>query len=105
VAALTDIAPDLDHVLVMSVNPGFGGQTFIARSTEKVRRVRDLLTHAGSSAAIEIDGGIDERNAAAVVDAGVTILVAGQAIFGTGDPERATRALRAALGSATATRA
>jgi ribulose-phosphate 3-epimerase len=105
-AALTDIAPDLDHVLVMSVNPGFGGQTFIAHSIEKVRRVRDLLTRAGSLAAIEIDGGIDESNAAAVVDAGVTILVAGQAIFGTGDPERATRAIRAAaLGSTTASRA
>ena len=104
--ALTDIASDLDHVLVMSVNPGFGGQTFIAGSLEKVRRVGEVLTRAGSQAAIEIDGGIDEANAAAVVEAGVTILVAGQAIFGTGDPERATRALRAAaIGSTAASRA
>jgi len=102
-AALTDIAPDLDHVLVMSVNPGFGGQAFIAHSIEKVRRVRELLTRVASSAAIEIDGGIDESNAAAVIDAGVDILVAGQAIFGTGDPERATRALRAAALGSTAT--
>ena len=104
--ALEDIAHDLDHVLVMSVNPGFGGQPFITHSIEKVRRVREVLKRAGSSAPIEIDGGIDERNAAAVVAAGVSILVAGQAIFGTGDPESATRALRAAaVGSAASSRA
>ena len=104
--ALEDIAHDLDHVLVMSVNPGFGGQAFIPHSIEKVRRVREVLTRARSSAAIEIDGGIDESNAAAVVAAGVSILVAGQAIFGTGDPEGATRALRAAaVGSAASSRA
>jgi ribulose-phosphate 3-epimerase len=103
---LDDIAPDLDHVLVMSVNPGFGGQPFIPHSIEKVRRVREVLTRAGSTAPIEIDGGIDESNAAAVVAAGVSILVAGQAIFGTGDPESATRALRAAaIGSAASSRA
>ncbi len=103
---LEDIAHDLDHVLVMSVNPGFGGQPFIPHSIEKVRRVRAVLTRAGSSAPIEIDGGIDESNAAAVVAAGVSILVAGQAIFGTGDPESATRALRAAaVGSAASSRA
>ena len=104
--ALEDIAHDLDHVLVMSVNPGFGGQPFITHSIEKVRRVREVLKRAGSSAPIEIDGGIDESNAAAVVAAGVSILVAGQAIFGTGDPESATRALRAAaVGSAASSRA
>jgi ribulose-phosphate 3-epimerase len=103
---LEDIAHDLDHVLVMSVDPGFGGQPFIPHSIEKVRRVRSMLTRAGSSAPIEIDGGIDETNAAAVVAAGVSILVAGQAIFGTGDPESATRALRAAaVGSAASSRA
>ncbi len=103
---LEDIAHDLDHVLVMSVDPGFGGQPFIPHSIEKVRRVRAVLTRAGSSAPIEIDGGIDESNAAAVVAAGVSILVAGQAIFGTGDPESATRALRAAaIGSAASSRA
>ena len=103
---LEDIAHDLDHVLVMSVDPGFGGQPFIPHSIEKVRRVRSMLTRAGSSASIEIDGGIDESNAAAVVAAGVNILVAGQAIFGTGDPESATRALRAAaVGSAASSRA
>ena len=93
---LEDIAADLDHVLVMSVNPGFGGQVFIPHSVAKVRHVREVLTAAGSSAPIEIDGGIDEDTAPKVVAAGARILVAGHAIFGSGDPERATRALRAA---------
>jgi ribulose-phosphate 3-epimerase len=94
--ALEDIAGDLDYVLVMSVNPGFGGQAFIPHSVEKVRHVRAVLDAAGSAAPIEIDGGIDEATAAMVVAAGATILVAGNAIFGSHDPERATRALRAA---------
>jgi ribulose-phosphate 3-epimerase len=94
--ALEDIAGELDYVLVMSVNPGFSGQAFIPHSLEKLRHVRGVLTDAGSSAAIEIDGGIDEETAPRVVAAGASILVAGQAIFGTADPERATRELRAA---------
>ena len=97
---LEDIAGDLDFVLVMSVNPGFGGQAFIPHSVEKVRRVRAVLTAAGSSAPIEIDGGIDEHTAAGVVAAGAGILVAGQAIFGGINPEAATRALRAAAAGA-----
>jgi ribulose-phosphate 3-epimerase len=100
VGALAEIAPDLDYVLVMSVNPGFGGQSFIPGSLDKVRRVRELLTAAGSLAEIEIDGGIDPENAAGVVAAGATILVAGHAIFGTADPEAATRALRSAAEAA-----
>ena len=95
-AMLEDIAPDVDFVLVMSVNPGFGGQSFIPNTLKKLRRVRAVLTAAGSSAPIEIDGGIDLANVADVVSAGANILVAGQAIFGTSDPEAATRALRAA---------
>jgi ribulose-phosphate 3-epimerase len=100
VGALQEIARDLDYVLVMSVNPGFGGQSFIPSSIDKVRRVRDLLAAAGSRAQIEIDGGIDQSNAADVVAAGATILVAGNAIFGTPDAEAATRALRAAVSPA-----
>jgi ribulose-phosphate 3-epimerase len=99
---LADIARDLDFVLVMSVNPGFGGQSFIPHSLEKVRRVRAVLDAAGSAAEIEIDGGIDMGNAAEVVAAGATILVAGNAIFGAPDPEEATRALRAAAAGAAA---
>jgi ribulose-phosphate 3-epimerase len=94
-ATLEDIAPDVDFVLVMSVNPGFGGQAFIPHSLEKLRRVRAVLEAAGSSALIEIDGGIDQSNVADVVAAGANILVAGQAIFGSADAEAATRALRA----------
>jgi len=96
VAALEEIAADLDFVLVMSVNPGFGGQTFIPHSFDKVRRVRALLSAAGTSAPIEVDGGVGPGNAAALVAAGATILVAGHSIFGTPDAEQATRALRAA---------
>jgi ribulose-phosphate 3-epimerase len=94
---LQDIASELDYVLVMSVNPGFSGQSFIPHSIEKLRHVRAVLTEAGSSVPIEIDGGIDEETAPRVVAAGADILVAGQAIFGSADPERATRALRAAV--------
>jgi ribulose-phosphate 3-epimerase len=94
VATLEDVAADLDYVLVMSVNPGFGGQTFIPRSESKVRDVRALLDRSGSGATIAIDGGIDASNAARVVAAGATVLVAGSSVFGQADPERATRALR-----------
>jgi ribulose-phosphate 3-epimerase len=94
-ASLDAIAPDVDFVLVMSVNPGFSGQSFIPHSLDKVRRVRAVLAGVGSSAPIEIDGGIDLSNVSDVVAAGANILVAGQAIFGTSDPEAATRALRA----------
>ena len=96
VGSLGEIAADLDHVLVMSVNPGFGGQTFIPRSESKIRAIRALLDREGSRASIEVDGGVDRTNAARLVDAGATILVAGNAIFGTPDPERATQELRAA---------
>ena len=94
--AIEDVCDVLDFVLVMSVNPGFGGQSFIPRSVEKLRRVRDLLLRHRCAAAIEIDGGIDTGNIAQVVAAGASIIVAGNAIFGTPDAERATRDLRAA---------
>jgi ribulose-phosphate 3-epimerase len=96
VGALEEIAGDVDHVLVMSVNPGFGGQTFIPRSESKIEAVRALLDRRGSRAPIEVDGGIDVSNAARIIEAGATILVAGHSIFGTGDAERATRDLRSA---------
>jgi ribulose-phosphate 3-epimerase len=100
VVALEEVVNELDHVLVMSVNPGFGGQTFIPRSESKIRAVRSMLDRAGSAAAIEVDGGIDASNAARVVAAGADILVAGHSIFSTGDPERATRELRAVASGA-----
>ena len=101
-STLESIAGDLDFVLVMSVNPGFGGQAFIPHSLDKLRAVCAVLDRARSSAVIEIDGGIDLSNVGDVVAAGASILVAGNAIFGTSDPEAATRALRAAaVGSPT----
>jgi ribulose-phosphate 3-epimerase len=94
--AIQELAADVDFVLVMSVNPGFGGQTFIPRSESKVRDVRALLDAAGNAAMVEIDGGIDRHNVARVVAAGARIIVAGSAVFHTPDPERATRELKAA---------
>ena len=101
VVALEEIAADVDFVLVMSVNPGFGGQTFIPRSLQKVRAVRALLDRAGNPAPIEIDGGIDLSNIARAVEAGVEIVVAGSAIFKTPDPTAATRALKEAAAAVT----
>jgi len=103
VIALREIAADLDYVVVMSVNPGFGGQTFIPHSESKIREVRAILDEAGNAAPIEIDGGVDEHNVARVVAAGARIVVAGSAVFNTPDPERATLELKsAALGAVTA---
>ena len=96
VTLLDEIIGDVDVVLVMSVNPGFGGQRFIPGAIDKIRRVRRLLDARGSAAAIEVDGGVDLTNIAAVVAAGATIVVAGNAVFGHGAPGEAVQALRAA---------
>jgi ribulose-phosphate 3-epimerase len=94
VTAIEEVAGDLDFVLVMSVNPGFGGQVFIPHSIEKIARVRSLLDRAGSQAPIEVDGGIDLTTVERVVKAGASWLVAGQAIFGSGNAESAARAIK-----------
>jgi len=104
VVSIENVAADVDYVLVMSVNPGFGGQTFIRRSLEKVRAVRAMLSAAGNDAAIEIDGGVDLQTVADVVAAGADVLVAGSAIFGTDNPEATTRELRAAAVTAAQSR-
>ena len=96
VVLLEDVAGDLDHVLVMSVNPGFGGQTFIPRSESKIEAVRALLDRAGNPAPIEVDGGVDAGNVGRLVSAGASIFVAGAAVFGTADPAGAVREIRAA---------
>ena len=96
VETLSEALPFADYVLVMSVNPGFGGQRFIETSIDKVRRLRRLIDERGLGIRIEIDGGIDLNNIAAVVSAGAEIIVAGSAIFGTRDPEMAVRGLREA---------
>jgi len=82
-----------DFVLLMSVNPGFGGQSFIPESLPKLKRLRKMISDQGLNTRIEIDGGIDKHNAATVVEAGAEILVAGSAVFGTHDPAAAVRAL------------
>jgi ribulose-phosphate 3-epimerase len=92
--AIEEIAGDVDFVLVMSVNPGFGGQKFIPASLQKVMAIRRILDRAANRAPIEIDGGIDLSNIARVVDAGVDIVVAGSAIYNSPDPTAATRALK-----------
>ncbi len=94
VVALEEIAPDVDYVLVMSVNPGFGGQAFLPRSESKVRSVRSLLDLAGNPAPVEIDGGIDLDTVERVVRAGAEILVAGSAVFHAPDITAAARELR-----------
>lgn len=78
---LEDVLPDLDQVLIMTVNPGFGGQAFIPRTLDKVRRMRALLDAAGSPADLEVDGGIKPDNVGTIVAAGATVVVAGSAVF------------------------
>lgn len=90
-SAIEEVLPELDYVLVMSVNPGFGGQSFLPTSLDKVRRLRAQVQTRGLSTQIEVDGGVDATNAAALVEAGATVLVAGSAVFGSGDPEAAAR--------------
>jgi ribulose-phosphate 3-epimerase len=82
VATLEEILPYVDMVLIMTVNPGFGGQAFIPEMVSKIKRVRALLDGLGSAAEIEVDGGIDPTTAPQVVQAGANVLVAGSAIFG-----------------------
>ena len=94
VGAIEEALQWVDYVLVMSVNPGFGGQKFISESVEKVKRLKQMITSRQLNVRIEIDGGIDQSNIGTVVAAGAEIIVAGSAIFGTGDPEKAVKDMR-----------
>ena len=96
IAALDEAIGLADYVLVMSVNPGFGGQAFIPSSLDKVRRLRRMIDDRGLNVRIEIDGGVDRNNIGEVVAAGVDIVVAGSAVFHTRDAENAVRELREA---------
>ncbi len=101
VDVIQDVVLEIDHLLVMSVNPGFTGQSFIPHTVTKVRQARALFNALGSRADIEVDGGVGVANAGALVAAGATILVAGAAIFHAADPVAATEQLRrAAAGGA-----
>ena len=93
---LVDILPMVHHVLVMSVNPGFGGQKFIDFSLDKIRRLVVLRQELGLAFRIEVDGGVAHDTVARVVQAGADLLVAGSAVFGAGQPERDARSLLAA---------
>jgi ribulose-phosphate 3-epimerase len=92
---LTEILPMVHHVLVMSVNPGFGGQKFIEFSLDKIRRLVELRHELGLAFRIEVDGGVARETVARIVQAGAELLVAGNAIFGAGRPEEDARALLA----------
>ena len=93
VETLTDILPYLDFVLLMSVNPGFGGQSFIPRVFDKVKRLDALRTERGVPFLIEVDGGVSMKNAADLVRAGADCLVAGNAVFKAEDPRQAVAGL------------
>jgi len=91
--ALDEILPEVDFVLLMSVNPGFGGQRFLPASLDKIGRLRSRIRDLGLGTQIEVDGGVGPENARSLLAAGAQILVAGHAVFGSGDPEAGARRL------------
>lgn len=95
VCVLEEIIGDLDLVMLMSVNPGFGGQKFIEHAVDKTRRLRELIDRTGSKALIEIDGGVNRETGARLVEAGADVLVAGSAVFKAADPVAEIAALKA----------
>ena len=92
---LEDIIEDIDLVLIMSVNPGFGGQKFIENTYRKVERTRKLIEQSGSKARIEVDGGVNADNARRLIDAGADVLVAGNFVFGSDNPAAVIARLKA----------
>ncbi|MCS6962468.1 ribulose-phosphate 3-epimerase [Thermoflexus sp.] len=99
-SALEEILPDVDQVLIMTVNPGFGGQAFIERMLEKVRRARRMIDALGQPIELEVDGGVGPENAPVLVEAGATVLVAGASIFEAPEgPAEALHRLRRAIES------
>jgi len=93
VTLLSEVLGKVDHVLIMSVNPGFGGQTFLPEATEKIRRLREMRDRSNFDFRIEVDGGIGPENVSEVVRAGAQILIAGTSVFRTADPAAAVRAM------------
>ena len=88
VSLLENVLGDLHMVLVMTVNPGFGGQTFIPKSFDKIRKLRRMITEAGAETLIQVDGGVTEENIGELIGAGVDVFVVGNTIFSAGDPEQ-----------------
>jgi ribulose-phosphate 3-epimerase len=93
-ALVTEVVDDLDLLLIMSVNPGYGGQSYLPQATDKIRRARALLDAAGSRAVLEVDGGITTATIAEAWTAGADTFVAGTSVFGTADPAQAVRDLQ-----------
>ena len=94
VSMLEDIIDDVDMVLLMSVNPGFGGQTFIENTIEKVKRLRKMIDEAGTDTLIEVDGGVNAETAPILVKAGVNVLVSGSYVFKSSDPISTIKSLK-----------
>ena len=94
VSVLEDIIGDVDMVLLMSVNPGFGGQKFIENTIDKVKRLRQMINNKGCNTLIEVDGGVQGETAPRLVEAGVDVLVSGSYVFGANNPEEVIRSLR-----------
>ncbi|HVU53435.1 MAG TPA: ribulose-phosphate 3-epimerase [Puia sp.] len=97
VELLTDILYDLDMVLIMSVNPGFGGQEFIPHTFQKIRNLKKMIHERGLDTLIQIDGGVTTENAGAILRAGADVLVAGSNVFKSADPKATIRALKNAI--------
>jgi ribulose-phosphate 3-epimerase len=96
IETLSEVLPYSDFILLMSVNPGFGGQSFIPTMTDKLRRLKQMIDASGYNVRVEIDGGIDTQNIGSIVAAGAEMIVAGSAVFGKDDPAEAVRSLIAA---------
>ena len=94
VATLKNILPYIDLVLLMTVNPGYGGQSFIENSYDKIAELKDMIVKSGHKVLIEVDGGVDRSNAKTLVKSGVDVLVAGSSVFGSDDPTAAIEALK-----------
>jgi ribulose-phosphate 3-epimerase len=94
VSFLQEVLSDIDVVLIMSVNPGFGGQSFIPHSLEKIKQLRKMIDDAGLKTKIEVDGGVSLDNAKQIVDAGADVLVAGNAVFKSADPKQTIHQLK-----------
>ena len=94
VSLLKNILPYIDMVLIMTVNPGFGGQLFIKESYNKISELRQMIDSSGHDILIEVDGGIDTTNASKLIESGVNVLVAGNSVFGSADPEATIRRLK-----------
>ena len=96
VEMVQDIIHEIDLLLIMSINPGFGGQQFLPLTFNKIRQAKELITRAGSSTLIEIDGGVTLENAGEIIAAGADVLVAGNTVFSSADPKAAIKSLKQA---------